>query len=82
MCQLGVLDLDKGELHIHAYTAAVSRKVMPYKRGKLLQQCQKLLWVMVVLRLLGRTSRCFSVVEGNSTNTHIPSFLFLVSESP
>ena len=50
----------------------------------LTRQCRKLLWVMVVLRLLERTSRCFSVVEGNSTNTCIRSFSFsfLVAESP
>ena len=50
--------------------------------GKLTRQCQKLLLEMVNLRLLDWTSRCFSLVEGHSTNTHIPPFLFLVAESP
>ena len=38
---------------------------------------------MMVLRLLGWTSRCFSVIEGNSTNTCIHAFSgFLLAESP
>ena len=50
--------------------------------ARLTRQCRKLLWVMVILRLLDWTSRCFSVVEGNSTNLCIRSFSFLVAESP
>ena len=49
---------------------------------KLAWQCRKLLWIMVVLQLLDWTSRSFSVVEGNSTNTCIHAFSFLVAESP
>ena len=37
---------------------------------------------MVVLQLLGSSSRCFSAVEGNSTNTCIHDFSFLLAESP
>ena len=49
---------------------------------KLTRHCRKLLWVMVVLRLLAWTSRCLSVEEGNSTNTCIRTSSFLVAKSP
>ena len=72
----------RGQIHMNT---AVSRKVV-LQTGKTLRDnvSRKLLWVMVVLRLLERTSRCFSVVEGNNTNTCIRSFSFsfLVAESP
>ena len=55
---------------------------LSYERGKAWVAMRKWLWVMVVLRLLDWTSRCFSVVEGNSTNTCIHSFSFFVAESP
>ena len=48
-----------------------------YEREKLARQCRKLLWVRMVLRLLDWTSWCFSVVEGNSTNTCIHAFSLL-----
>ena len=48
------------------------------KEEKLSRQCRKLLWVMVGLQLLDWTGKCFSMVEGNSTNTCVmisPSLL-------
>ena len=52
------------------------RKVV-LQTGKSLRDNEKLLWVIVILRLLDWTSKCLSVVEGNSTNTCIPSSLLI-----
>ena len=60
----------------------VSSKVASRNEERLAWQSRKVLWIMVVLHLLDWTSRCFSVVEGNSINTCIHSFSFLVAESP
>ena len=46
------------------------------------RQGRKFLWVMVILPLLYWSSRCFSAVEGNSTNTCIQNFSFRLAESP
>ena len=49
-----------------------------------MRQYRKLLWVMVVLRLLDGTStllKVFQRVEGKSANTCIHIFSFLVVES-
>ena len=49
---------------------------------KLTRLCRNLLLPVMVVFKVEWTPRCFSVVEGNSTNTCVRSFLFLVAESP
>ena len=62
----------------HLYLPAVSRKVVQQKRTR---QCRKVLRVMGFL-VLDWGFRCFSNIEGNSTNKCIYAFSFLVGEHP
>ena len=70
------------------YTAAMYvqlfRERLSYKREKRLRDTEfrKLFWVMMVFTVAWVNLKVFSVVEGNSTNTCIRSFSFLVAESP
>ena len=50
-------------------------QLLSCKKEKLIPQCRRLLWVMVVFVW---TSTCFSVVDGDCTNTGTRSFSFLV----
>ena len=43
-----------------------------------MQQCQKVLWIMVVWCVLIEAARCFSVIEENSTHMCTHASLFLM----
>ena len=59
---------------VGTYTDVSRKAVLYFNRGKVYS-------TRVVLRLLAWTSWCFSVVEGNGTNTCIHAFSFLVAKS-
>ena len=63
------------------YTA-VSRKVALQTGKSLRHNVKSYYGLWWFLHLLEWASRCFSVVNGNSTNTCISSFSFFVAESP
>ena len=78
------LRLTLGFVLIALHYTAVSRKVV-FQTGKSLRDNVEVIMGnggRFSLRLLNQSSRCFSMVEGNSTNSCIPSFSFLVAESP
>ena len=75
LCSFSMISRMKSQIQLF-------RERLSNKRGKAYSTMSKVIMGIVVLRLLDWTSRCFSVEEGDSTNTCIRTFSFLVAKSP
>ena len=74
---LGEYRLGPMRLHIQLFQVWLS-----YERGKAYTTKSKVIMGNGGVRLLHQSSRCFSMMEGNSKNTRIHAFSFIVAESP
>ena len=56
---------------IYSFVYSYFENSFPAKAYKRVQQCPKVLWVMVVKGVLIEAARCFSEIEENSTNNSL-----------